>query len=147
MRILATVFFLAAACGPAVQAGTPAAAPAPAQAATVAAGPVAGSYALRKINGHDLPAASPTEPNVELSRGVLQLDAGGTFALTLTGRRNQEPTPGDQQVRGNYTQSGDVITLSMSGGSAGGPSFHVTRSGDTLTLRDDGGNLYTLVRQ
>lgn len=141
MRILATVLVLAAACGPAVQAGTPAAAPA------LTSGPVAGSYALRKINGHELPAASPTESNVELSRGVLQLDPGGTFALTLTGRRNREPTPGDEQMRGSYTVSGDVLTFSVAGGAAGGPSFHITRSGDTLTLRDDGGNLFTLVRQ
>jgi hypothetical protein len=143
MRILATALILAAACGPAVQAGAPAAAPA----ATLASGPVAGSYVLRKINGHELPAASPTESNVELSRGVLQLDPQGTFSMTLTGRRNREPTPGDEQMRGSYTLTGDLLTLSISGGAGGGPSFHITRSGDTLTLRDDMGNAYTLVRQ
>jgi hypothetical protein len=143
MRILATALILAAACGPAAQGVTPATAPAPA--AMDASTPLAGGYALRQVNGHDLPAASPTEPNVELSRGWLELTSAGTFALTLTGRRNQEPTPGDQQIRGNYTVSGDVLTLSISG--AGGPSFHIARSGATLTLRDDGGNTYTMARQ
>jgi|GEM_PF-2278575 len=143
MRVLATIFILAAACAPAVQPGPPAAPSAPA----AASAPLAGSYALRQINGHDLPAASPTEPNVELTRGFLQLDPAGTFALTLTGRRNQEPTPGDQQMRGNYSVSGDVLTLTPSTGPGAGPSFHITRSGATLTLRDEGGNTYTMVRQ
>jgi len=143
MRVLATLFILAAACGPAVQASAPAAP----SASTAASGPLAGSYALRQINGHDLPAPSPTEPNVELSRGFLELDPAGTFALTLTGRRNREPTPGEEQMRGTYAVTGAVLTLSPSGGAADNPSFQVTRSGDMLTLRDDRGNTFTLVRQ
>ncbi len=144
MRILTSLLILAAACGPAAQSGTTAAAPAPAQAAAPA--PLAGSYALRQINGHDLPAASPTEPNVQLSGGMLQLDPAGTFVITLTGRRNQEPTPGDEHMRGTYTASGDV--LAMSGpGVPDGMRFTFARSGAMLTLHDDQGNTWTLERQ
>jgi len=141
MRILATVFILLAACGPAVQAGTTAAAPAQASAS------LAGSYALRQVNGRDLPTASPTEPNVELTRGFLRLDPAGTFAVTLTGRRNQEPTPGDEQMRGTYAVAGDVLTMSGPNGPEGAVRFNFTRAGSTLMLRDDRGHVYTFVRQ
>ncbi|HET7233427.1 MAG TPA: hypothetical protein VFJ16_25675 [Longimicrobium sp.] len=141
MRKLIPVLMIVAACAP-TAAGTepPAATVAPA-----ASPALAGTYLLRQVNGRDLPAASPTEPNVELSRGVLQLSPDGTFSMALTGRRNQEPTPGTEQMSGSYTVTGDVLALTMPNGN--GPRFNFTRAGAALTLRDDMGNTYTLARQ
>lgn len=148
MRMLAAVLLITtAACagsaGGAASAGT---SPGAAAVAPAPSPSLAGTWMLRRIDGRDLPAPSPMEPNVELSRGVLQLNADHTFTATLTGRRNQEPTPGDQQMSGNYTVAGDVLTLGDPGGEHS-PSFHFTQSGTTLTLRDDQNHDFTFARQ
>jgi len=143
MRTLAAVLLVSiAACAPAAagpaSTATPAAAVAPASAQTLA-----GTYNLRQINGHDLPAMSPTESNVQVIRGMMQLNADGTYSFALTGRRNQEPTPGTETRSGNYTVSGDMISFDA----GRGPSFRFAQSGSALTLRDDQGNSYLLDRQ
>lgn len=145
MRMLAAVLLLAAACAPAASTST--ASPPQAMGSMPAtSSPLVGGYALRQVNGRDLPQRSPQEPNVELTRGWVQLNADGTFAITLTGRRNQEPTPGDQQMRGNYLVSGNTISFNPHGASEG-PRFGFSLASATLTLRDDAGHTYTLQRQ
>ncbi|HEU4560977.1 MAG TPA: hypothetical protein VFS20_24205 [Longimicrobium sp.] len=146
MRMLAAVLLLATACAPGAS-GSGTASPPPAAPATAAASPsLVGGYALRQVNGRDLPQPSPQEPNVELTRGWVQLNEDGTFAITLTGRRNQEPTPGDQQMRGNYVVSGSTISFNPPGGTEG-QRFGFSLAGATLTLRDDAGHTFTLQRQ
>lgn len=145
MRMLVAVLLLAAACAPASGPGT--ASPPASLPASAASSSIVGSYALRQVDGRDLPQPSPMEPNVELTRGFVQLNADGTFAVTLTGRRNQEPTPGEQQMRGNYTAAGGVLSLNPPGATDGGSRFAYTLSGATLTLRDDRGHTFTLQRQ
>ena len=145
MRRMIPLLLLCAACTPAPSGTVPATNPAAVTAAPASSSSLAGTYLLRQMNGRSLPAPSPQEPNVEVSRGVQRLGEDGTFTLTLTGRRNEEPTPGDQQMSGAYTVSGDVLALTMQNG--GGPRFTFTRSGATLTLRDDMGVTYLLERQ
>jgi len=147
MRKQAAVLLLsAAACAPAAAGTGTTVAPAATVVAPAASPALAGTYMLRQINGHDLPAMSPTEPNVEISRGVMQLSSDHTYSVTLTGRRNQEPTPGDERMSGNYTVAGDVLTFGDPGGEHS-PTFHFTQSGAALTLRDDQGNSYRFDRQ
>jgi hypothetical protein len=147
MRALPALLVLAAtACAPAAtsSSATSSSATTP-PAATPTAVSLAGGYALRQVSGHDLPTSSPTEPNVELTRGWLQLGANGAFALTLAGRRNQEPTPGEVTMRGTYTVTANVLQVTANG--QPGPSFHFTLDGRTLTLVDDKGGTYTMERQ
>lgn len=146
MRILAAVLLLAAACTPLTGNAGIASPPPNPPAMPAASGSLAGGYALRQVNGRDLPQPSPQEPNVELTRGWVQLNEDGTFAITLTGRRNQEPTPGDQQMRGNYVVSGSTISFNPPGGTDG-QRFGFSLAGATLTLRDDAGHTFTLQRQ
>lgn len=144
MRALAAVLLIViAGCAPATGGTMPNAAPPASASASASAQTLAGAYNLRQINGHDLPAMSPTETNVEVIRGVMQLNADGTYSFALTGRRNREPTPGTETRSGNYTVSGDVLSFDA----GRGPSFHFTRAGAALTLRDDQGNIYLLDRQ
>jgi hypothetical protein len=140
--IIVPLLFLAA-CGPAASAPAPASAPMRATAATAPS--LAGTYALRQINGHALPAASPQEPNVEVTGGALQLGGDGTVRLALTGRRNQEPTPGTQEMSGTYTVTGNVLAFTFNGQPH--PPFTYTRAGSTLVLRDEQGNLWLMDRQ
>ena len=101
-----------------------------------------GTYALRQINRHDLPAPFPGEPNVKISYGRIRLSPDGTYGLS---RRvgGPQPAPGDD-VGGNYTVHGDVLVLDPG---VPGESLHFTRSGATLTLRDDRGNTWLYDRQ
>lgn len=146
MRMLAAVLLLTTACAPASGPGAAPSPPASLPAAS-ASSSIVGGYTLRQVNGRDLPQPSPMEPNVELTRGFVQLNADGTFAVTLTGRLNQEPTPGDQQMRGSYTAANGVLSLNPPGATDGGSRFAYTLAGATLTLRDDRGHTFTLQRQ
>ncbi|HET7459643.1 MAG TPA: hypothetical protein VFJ82_00290 [Longimicrobium sp.] len=145
-KLAAVLLVPLAACAPAAAGAGSTAASSSAAVAAAVSPPTPGTYLLRQMNGRDLPAPSAMEPNVELSRGVMQLNADHTFSITLTGRRNQEPTPGDEHMSGNYTVAGDVLTFGEPGGEHS-PSFHFTQSGASLTLRDDRGNTYLFDRQ
>jgi len=147
MRGIILPLLFAAACAPAASAPAPEPAPMGASAASTmsASQPLAGAYALRQINGHALPAMSPQEPNVEVTGGALQLGTDGSVRIAITGRRNQEPTPGTQELRGTYTVTGNVLAITINGQAH--PPFTFTRAGNTLTLRDDAGNTWMMDRQ
>lgn len=145
MRKLIPLLLMTAACTSAASAPPPAAPPMAAAVAPAPSAGIAGTYAVRQVNGKPLPTPSPMEPNVELTSGTLQLNSDASFVITLGGRKNQEPTPGNEHMRGTYAVTGDVIALTTESG--GGPRFNYTLSGATLTLRDDSGVVWVLERQ
>jgi len=109
-----------------------------------AASSLVGTYVLRQIDGHDLPAPFPGRPDMMISYGRLRLSADGTFGLTRRAGAPQ-PAPGDgDDVGGHYAVDGDVLVLDPA---VPGERLHFTRSGAMLTLRDDRGNTWLYERR
>ena len=102
-----------------------------------------GIWRVTQVNGRDLPAASPQEPNITIESASLLLAANGRYTLSITSHRGAESVA-TQSQDGTYSAADMTITLNPS---AGRPTrFAYTLTGGALTLRDDQGVVYTLAR-
>jgi hypothetical protein len=138
MRIaLALLLLAASAC-----AGTQGRSASPA-ASRAAASPLVGIWRVTQVNGRDLPAPSPQEPNVTVERASLMLLANGDYTLSITARTATQPAA-EQSQSGRYAAAGNTLTLTPQNGR--GTRFVYSFAGPGLTLRDETGAVYTLAR-
>ena len=138
MRIaLALLLLSAAAC-----AGTPGRSASPA-ASRASASPLVGIWRVTQVNGRDLPAPSPQEPNVTVERASLMLQANGQYTLSITARTALQPAA-EQSQSGRYAAGAGTLTLTPENGRA--TPFTYTLAASVLTLREARGTVYTLAR-
>ena len=119
--------------------------------ATVAAAPAAaqveGSYELVQINGHALPAPSPTEDGVVMHNAALALAPDGRFLMLAKASSGGDAEQHEAEGRGTWTVTGDSLALTPDGGGADDAlHFRWTLADGTLTLVDEEGDAYTFRR-
>ena len=116
-------------------------------AAAPAAAQVEGRYELVQINGHALPAPSPTEDDVIIHRAALALMADGRFLMQAQASAGDDAEPRESEARGTWTVTGDSLALTPEdGGADDALLFRWTLEDGTLTLVDEEGDAYTFRR-
>lgn len=114
-------------------------------AAVPAAAQVEGRYELVSLNGHALPAESPTETGVMLRRALFWFGPDGHFNVSMTAQTGQGEA--SQQAAGTYQVVADSLRITGEDGASPMVAYRWMLEGDTLRLHDDGENEYRLVRQ
>lgn len=112
-------------------------------AAAPAAAQLEGRYELASINGHALPAESPTEPGVSVKRGGYWFHADGRFTVAVTVDMHEDENT--QVASGTYVAVRDSLRLTIRDEEA--VAFRWARDGEALRLYDEQENEYRLVRQ
>ncbi|HEX8907064.1 MAG TPA: lipocalin family protein [Longimicrobiaceae bacterium] len=136
MRIaIALVLLAATACTGVRTAASPAA-------SRMSVPALVGIWRVTQVNGHDLPAPSPQEPNVTVERASLMLQANRDYTLSITARTGAQ-SPAEQAQSGRWSAGDGTITLTPA--NARPTRFEYTLAEGTLTLREPG-IVYTLVR-
>jgi len=104
-----------------------------------------GTWTAVQLNGHDMPAPWPAEPEVTMTEVTFIFTAGGRATVRLRGG-----TPGDPDVDVDthwYQVAGDKILFrDERDGEVDDELVWSLRNG-TLQLTDDRGNVYTLTRR
>ena len=100
-----------------------------------------GTYTLRTLGGHPLPAFTPGEPGFrfEIAAGVITLHPAGTFEDTYPWREltdaGEEVRSGVSSCTGNWTLNGHEVTLEMT---------RTSECDDSGTAIWDGANTLTI---
>lgn len=97
---------------------------------------IVGSYVLTRIDNRALPTYSPTEPNVRVERGTLEMGRAGAFALTLTARNSPQLPPEVRSIRGAYELNGETLTVTPTDAPGAPVVYRALRGGVQLTLWD-----------
>jgi hypothetical protein len=113
-------------------------------AAVPAAAQVEGRYQLVGINGHALPAPSPTEDGVTVTRAAFWFERDGRASVGITASASDGPAA--QRTAGAYVADGDSLRLTTDDGD-GPVTYGWARQGDTLRLYDEQQNVYVLLRE
>lgn len=106
-----------------------------------------GEYTLRTVNGTAVPAT--LGPMTIINAGSLELRRGGRFAFTIDSSVSGEvPVPGRRVAteEGNYTSSGNSITLLYEDADPNAVPVTGVVSGNTLTLAMPFGGSWVFVR-
>lgn len=114
-------------------------------AAVPAAAQVEGRYQVVGINGHALPAASPTEDGVTVVRAAFWFEPDGRATVSMTA--NVASGLSMRRANGTYVTVRDSLRVTTGRGEPTATAYRWALDGDTLRLYDEHQNVYALLRQ
>ncbi|HEX6589744.1 MAG TPA: hypothetical protein VF039_12030 [Longimicrobiales bacterium] len=108
---------------------------------------LAGVWDLVTVDGAQLPAPSPEEPNVLLRSVTMTLGNDGEYALLSAFRMQGQAEDTEATIGGTWKADGDALTFYTESGGPAVVQFGIVLEGETLLMTDEVGHVWAMRRR